>query len=117
LLLRLLGTRSNRSAIGARVTVQVGKRRLIDEVRSGGSFCSQSDLRLHFGLGTSAAVDRLEVDWPSGGKDVVSGVGADQVVVIREGAGLVGAEAFRTLTPEACRASSGDGLQGTYRSP
>jgi len=106
LLLQLVGTRSNRSAIGARVTVQLGKRRLIDEVRSGGSFCSQSDLRLHFGLGANASVDRIEVDWPSGGKDVVAGLGADQVVVIREGAGLVGAEAFHAFVPEACRAGS-----------
>ena len=106
LLVRLVGTRSNRSAIGARVTVEAGGRRLIDEVRSGGSFCSQNDLRLHFGLGASAVADRVEVEWPSGGRDVVSGVRADRLVVIREGPGLVEAEAFRTLAPEACAVSS-----------
>jgi hypothetical protein len=82
--------------------VHAGGRRLIDEVRSGGSFCSQSDLRLHFGLGASTAADRIEVAWPSGARDVVTGVAADQAVVIREGAGLAGARAFRTLKPGAC---------------
>jgi len=102
LVVRLEGTRSNRSAIGARVVVQAGGRRLIDEVRSGGSFCSQNDLRLHFGLGSSAVADRVEVAWPSGARDVATSVTADQAVVIREGAGLVGARAFRAFKPGAC---------------
>lgn len=102
LVVRLEGTRSNRSAIGARVAVHVGSRRLIDEVRSGGSFCSQNDLRLHFGLGASALLDRIEVEWPSGSKDVARSVAADQTLVIREGAGLVGTRSFRTLRPAAC---------------
>jgi hypothetical protein len=95
LVVKLEGTRSNRSAIGARVVVHAGGRRLVDEVRSGGSFCSQNDLRLHFGLDTSGAADRVEVAWPSGAKDVATGVAAGQIVTIREGAGLVGAQAFR----------------------
>jgi enediyne biosynthesis protein E4 len=102
LVVKLEGTRSNRSAIGARVLVQVGPRRLIDEVRSGGSFCSQSDLRLHFGLGPSAAADRVEVTWPSGARDVVPRVAAGRVVVIREGAGKVGEHAFRGAGSRAC---------------
>jgi hypothetical protein len=102
LVVKLEGTRSNRSAIGARVVVQVGPRRLLDEVRSGGSFCSQSDLRLHFGLGTSARADRVEVEWPSGGRDVAAGVAAGQAVVIREGVGLVGARAFATTRAPGC---------------
>ena len=102
LVVKLEGTRSNRSAIGARVVVHVGPRRLIDEVRSGGSFCSQNDLRLHFGLGPSAKADRVEVEWPSGGRDVVSGVAAGHVVTIREGAGLVGTRAFAATRPLAC---------------
>ena len=101
LVVALEGTRSNRSAIGARVVVQAGGRRLVDEVRSGGSFCSQSDLRLHFGLAASAVADRIEVVWPSGAREVVTGVAADQAIVIREGAGLAGARAFRTLKPGA----------------
>jgi len=105
LLVQLVGTRSNTSALGARVTVEVGKRRLIDEVRSGGSFCSQSDLRLHFGLGASASVDRVVVDWPSGGKEVVTNTAADQALVIREGAGVVGANPLRGFRPTACEVS------------
>jgi hypothetical protein len=82
--------------------VHVGSRRLIEEVRSGGSFCSQNDLRLHFGLGTSAKADRIEVEWPSGSRDVVPGVAAGQLVVIREGAGLVRARAFQVTRSPAC---------------
>ena len=62
----LTGTKSNRSAIGARVTVQTGKHTQMQEVLSGGSYLSQNDLALYFGVGDSAAVDRLEVRWPSG---------------------------------------------------
>jgi hypothetical protein len=99
---KLEGTRSNRSAIGARVVVHVGPRRLIDEVRSGGSFCSQNDLRLLFGLGTSGKADRVEVEWPSGARDVVPGIAAGRTVVIREGVGLVGTRPFRPAPPLAC---------------
>jgi hypothetical protein len=89
LLLELVGTRSNRSAIGARVTVYVAGRRLVDEVRSGGSFCSQNDLRIHVGLGARSRADRIEVAWPSGAADTIAGVDADQLVVIREGGTVV----------------------------
>ncbi|OLE82077.1 MAG: hypothetical protein AUF76_10915 [Acidobacteria bacterium 13_1_20CM_2_65_9] len=89
LVVGLVGTRSNRSAIGARVTVSVAGRRLIDEVRSGGSFCSQNDLRIHVGLGARSRADRIEVAWPSGAADTIAGVDADQLVVIREGSGVV----------------------------
>ena len=67
---------------------------MIEEVRSGGSFCSQNDLRLHFGLGASREVDLLEVQWPSGRKEVVKGVQGDQWVVIKEGAGIVRSQKF-----------------------
>jgi hypothetical protein len=60
------GTKSNRSGIGARVVIEAGGRRQMDEVTSGGSFFSQNDLALHFGLGASPVIDRLEVRWPSG---------------------------------------------------
>ena len=63
---RLIGTKSNRSAIGARVTVEAGGRRQMDEVMSGGSYYSQNDLTLHFGLGKAAGIDRLHVRWPNG---------------------------------------------------
>ena len=89
LLVELVGTRSNRSAIGARVTVSVSGRRLIDEVRSGGSFCSHNDLRIHMGLGGQTRADTIEVAWPSGATEKISAVDADQLVVIREGSGVI----------------------------
>src|SRR5262249_57228728 len=63
--IKLIGTQCNRTAIGARVRVVTGNHSQIDEVRSGGSVMSQSDLRLHFGLGKSQVVDLLEVRWPT----------------------------------------------------
>jgi enediyne biosynthesis protein E4 len=89
LVVELVGTRSNRSAIGARVTVHLAGRRLIDEVRSGGSFCSHNDLRIHVGLGARRRADRIDVAWPSGAAETIAGVDADQLVVIREGSGVV----------------------------
>jgi hypothetical protein len=109
LAVQLVGTRSNRSAIGARVTVHVAGRRLIDEVRSGGSFCSQNDLRIHFGLGARSRADRIEVSWPSGAADVVAGLDADQLVVIREGSGVVRREPFARRAVAACEAQHRDG--------
>ena len=61
--------------------------RQIDEVRSGGSYLSQSDLRLHFGLGAATRVDRITVRWPSGAVDTCSSIPADRHVVIEEGTG------------------------------
>jgi enediyne biosynthesis protein E4 len=99
---QLIGTRSNRSGIGARLTAQVGGRRLIDEVRSGGSFCSQSDLRIHLGVGARSRLDRIEVAWPSGAADTVAGVDADQLIVIREGEGVVRREPLRRTPLATC---------------
>jgi hypothetical protein len=84
LLLKLTGSRSNRSAIGARVMVSAAGRVQIDEVRSGGSYLSQNDLRLHFGLGSAARADSITVRWPSGEKTVLRDVAADRVVNIQE---------------------------------
>jgi hypothetical protein len=82
---RLVGTKSNRSGIGARVYCQPeGEHRQMDEVRSGGSYISQNDLRVHFGLKQSAKAD-LEVRWPSGMVDKVANVKANQVVIVIEG--------------------------------
>ncbi|PYR13255.1 MAG: RNA-binding protein [Acidobacteria bacterium] len=102
LVVQLIGTRSNRSAIGARVTAHLAGRRLIDEVRSGGSFCSQNDLRIHMGLGARTRVDRLEVAWPNGGTETIAAVDADQLVVIREGAGVVRREPLMQRALAAC---------------
>jgi hypothetical protein len=90
--LKLVGTRSNRSAIGARVRVVTGAHSQVDEVHSGGSVMSQSDLRLHFGLGAAETVDRIEVRWPTTGEvETFTGIEANQIVTIEEGAGIVDA--------------------------
>jgi hypothetical protein len=83
----MAGRQSNRSGIGARVTVVTEKRKQIDEVRSGGSYISQNDLRLHFGIGDAVKVDRIEVAWPSDRKEAFLDVKANQVVVLEEGKG------------------------------
>ncbi len=85
---KLTGTRSNRSAIGARIAVTAGGRRQIREVLSGSSYISQSDLRQHFGLGTAQNVDQIEVRWPNGNVERIPGVDGDQFIVIEEGRGL-----------------------------
>ena len=94
--LQLKGTRSNRSGIGARVRVTAGGFSQIDEVRSGGSYLSQSDLRLHFGLGAAVKVDTVEVEWPSGVRQVLRDVVGGRVLAIVE-PGTGGAEAPRKL--------------------
>ncbi len=87
--LRLVGTRSNRSAVGARVTVVAGNRNLVQEVRSGSSFLSSSDLRLHFGLGDHERADRIEIAWPyRGSLDSLHDVAAGQFIEVTEGNGL-----------------------------
>ena len=81
----LVGTKSNRSAIGARVTVQAGGHRQMDEVMSGGSFYSQNDLTLHFGLGKAGGVDRLHIRWPSGLEQEWKGLPARKKFLFTEG--------------------------------
>jgi hypothetical protein len=88
-LIRLEGTKSNRSAIGARVTCVTGSLRQIDEVRSGGSFFSQNDFRLHFGLGAASRIDVLEIRWPSGTVERIRDLTPDRVISIKEGSGRV----------------------------
>lgn len=89
ILLKLEGTKSNRDAIGARVTLRVGSHQQMQEVRSGGSYISQSDFRLHFGLGTASKVDLVEIRWPSGLVQRLENVAVNRVVRIREGVRIV----------------------------
>jgi hypothetical protein len=84
---RLIGTQSNRDGIGARVAVRGASRSWVDEVRSGSSYSSSNDLRLHFGLGQTAQVEAIQVRWPSGREEIFPGMRADQFVTLREGAG------------------------------
>jgi hypothetical protein len=84
-LIHLIGTKSNKEAIGARVTVTAGSLVQFNEVRGGGSYLSQNDLRLHFGLAGHATIDKLEVAWPSGEKDAFTALPADAIYTITEG--------------------------------
>src|SRR5215475_13116570 len=84
----LAGTKSNRSAIGARVTAHYGDRRQVQEVMAQSSFYSSNDRRLHFGLGPETRAD-LVIRWPNGGMENLSKVAADQLIVVQEGSGIV----------------------------
>jgi hypothetical protein len=85
----LIGTKSNRLALNARIRVTAGDLIQEDEVRSGGSYLSQNDLRLHFGLGTLDHIDKVEIFWPSGAKEVLPQLGSDRFYTVREGQGIV----------------------------
>ena len=80
----LTGTKSNRSAIGARATVAVAGRTMVDEVMSGTSYYSQSSFTLHFGLGEATRVDGIEIRWPSGAVQKIGPTAADQALRITE---------------------------------
>jgi hypothetical protein len=85
LVIDLVGRKSNRSAFGARVTVTSGDLVQVDERRSGGSYLSQNDVRLHFGLEKRQKVDRIEVRWPNGAIETLTGVEANRFITITEG--------------------------------
>ncbi len=85
--IKCIGSKSNRSAIGARVYCVTGKRKQFDEVRSGGSYISQNDLRVHFGLAKAETAD-IEVRWPSGQVDKLPGLAANRIYTVVEGAGI-----------------------------
>jgi len=85
--IKLVGTVSNTSAIGARVTLTGSKRKWVDEVRSGSSYNSSSDLRLHFGLGTETSVKIIEVRWPNGESESFPEPQLDRIITLVEGKG------------------------------
>jgi hypothetical protein len=87
-LLKLEGTESNRSAVGARVTVTSGKLVQMGEVRAGGSYISQNDPRLHFGLGAEATMNTVAIHWPSGKTETLHALAADYIYTIVEGKGV-----------------------------
>ena len=94
-LIKTIGVNSNRDGIGARVKVVAGDLTQIDEVRSGGSYISQNDLRLHFGLEKRTTIDLIEVRWPSGVIDKITGVSVNRILTIKEGKGLVEQKYFK----------------------
>jgi hypothetical protein len=86
--LQLVGVKSNRAAVGAAVTLEQGSDKYEKEVRSGDGFISQSDLRLHFGLGKSSKAEKVVIHWPSGLVETLSDLPANQYYVVREGGGI-----------------------------
>lgn len=87
---KLIGTKCNRTAIGARIRVVTGQHSQLDEVHSGTSVMSQSDLRLHFGVGQAKKIDRLEVKWPTTQKiESFTDLDPNQILVIKEGSGII----------------------------
>ncbi|MGH9757490.1 MAG: CRTAC1 family protein [Candidatus Acidiferrales bacterium] len=103
---RTIGTKSNRSGIGARLRCvtqppdEAALHSQIDEVRSGGSYMSQSDLRVHFGLGKAERVRLLEIRWPSGMVDSLKDVAPNQLIFVKEGQGIVHAMKFDRVAGE-----------------
>src|SRR5207245_4228096 len=79
-LIKTVGVKSNRDGIGARVKIVSGDLAQVDEVRSGGSYLSQSDLRLHFGLEKRTKIDLLEIRWPSGVIDKLTNLGVNRIL-------------------------------------
>ena len=86
--LELKGTKSNRLAIGARIKLIAGGMTQTEQIRSGGSYLSQSDLRAHFGLGTANKVDSVEIHWPSGTIDLLKNLNSDKFYFVVEGTGV-----------------------------
>ena len=87
-LIQLVGTKSNRSAVGARVRLTTGGMTQVREVKAGSSYLGQNDLRVHVGLGKSAKIDRLEVRWPNGQNEVIDGAAVNQILTVTEGKGI-----------------------------
>jgi len=87
--LLLIGTKSNRDAVGARVRVAVGDRVLCDQRKGGMSYQSAQDPRLHFGLGEHKDVESIQIQWPSGATTKLSHVKANQILAIKEGEGVI----------------------------
>ncbi|PYU60964.1 MAG: RNA-binding protein, partial [Acidobacteria bacterium] len=84
---RAIGVKSNRDGIGAKITVRAGARTLVDEVRSGSSYISNNDMRVHFGLGAAVKIDGLQVRWPSGLLEEFGTLSADAIHTLKEGSG------------------------------
>ena len=99
----LQGTRSNRLAIGARVKMIAGGMTQTEEIRSGGSYLSQNDLRVHFGLNTATNIDSVEIRWPSGKIETLKNLDADRFYCVLEGRGIVSPEKIRPVTPASTK--------------
>jgi enediyne biosynthesis protein E4 len=94
-LVRAIGTKSNRDGVGARLRLTAGTHTSVDFVTTGSSYLAQHDPRVHFGLGAAPKVDRLEIAWPSGQTDVLENLPVNHVIVVQEGKGETGRVPFK----------------------
>lgn len=94
LLVRLVGSTNNRDGIGARLTLHVGGKQLVREVKAGSSYLGQNDLRVHFGLGAADRADRLEIRWPMGAVETIQAIAANQVLTVVESKGVTNRQPF-----------------------
>jgi len=85
--IRAVGTKSNRDGIGAKISIRAGGRTMVDEVRSGSSYNSSSDMRVHFGLGTASRADSILIRWPGGLEERFDNLLADSIHILKEGTG------------------------------
>jgi len=92
--IRVVGTRSNRDGLGARLTITAGDRTQVREIKSGSSYLGQNDLRAHVGLGEATRVDRIDVRWPAGQTESIRDVAANQIVTVTEGKGITSQSPF-----------------------
>ena len=88
LIVKLVGVASNRSAVGARLRVTAGDKASVREVKAGSSYLGQNDLRLHVGLAQATGAERVEIRWPSGANESLTGVSGGQIVTVTEGRGI-----------------------------
>jgi enediyne biosynthesis protein E4 len=93
-LIKTVGVKGNRNGIGARVTITAGDLKQVEDVHSGGTYISQNDLRLHFGLGEKTKIDSIEIRWPSGVVDKVTGASVNKILTIKERQGLISQKDF-----------------------
>jgi enediyne biosynthesis protein E4 len=96
----MTGTKSNRLALNARITIVAGGMTQTDEVHSGGSYLSQNDLRVHFGLANVTKIDKVEIHWPSGHSEVLTNLAIDQHYSVIEASGIVPSERARPIAPK-----------------
>ena len=102
-LIKTVGVKSNRDGIGARVKIVSGDLTQIDEVRSGGSYISQNDLRLHFGLEKRRKIDLIEIRWPSGVVDKITNANVNKILIVKEGQGVIEQKDFKRVAAAAVR--------------
>lgn len=103
ILIKTIGVKSNRDGIGARIKVVSGDLTQIDEVRSGGSYISQSDLRVQIGLEKRTKIDLIEIRWPSGVVDKLTNASVNKIITVKEGQGIVEQKDYKRLNAAAVR--------------